>query len=176
MLQSRQSLSKKQLNLLSADNFPFGSASFLQNVKELGQMVDLLGYRRTSLEWSCWMCNPNGNEVGMHNTPWCEVGMHNTRSCSYYVTGSGIFILQPCAMEHAVHTWSNPPKQDHQMAPLELFSRIYVIAHFFRSQSIYFYIILQPLFCNSCFSEQDRVVSQFNWLKNVIYLERQRPM
>ena len=35
------------------DNLPFGSASFQQNVKNLGQKIDFLGNWCTSTEWSC---------------------------------------------------------------------------------------------------------------------------
>jgi hypothetical protein len=95
-----------------ADNVPFGSAAFLQNLKDNGQEIDFSGtgahHQNGVAERSLQTVTRWARSMLLH-----AVIMWPDRAD---------LTLWPFAMEHAIYIWNNLPRHDHRNAPLELFT------------------------------------------------------
>jgi Reverse transcriptase (RNA-dependent DNA polymerase) len=96
-----------------ADNVPFSSAAFLQNVKDNNQSIDFSGtgahHQNGVAERSIQTVTRWARAMLLH-----AVIMWPDRAD---------LSLWPFAMEHAIYLWNNMPKQDSRTAPLEIFTR-----------------------------------------------------
>lgn len=96
-----------------ADNVPFGSAAFLQNIKDNGQTIDFSG---TGAHHQ----NGVAERAIQTVTSWARAMLLHA---VIMWPDQADLTLWPFAMEHAVYLWNNLPKIDNRTAPLELFSR-----------------------------------------------------
>ena len=95
-----------------ADNVPFGSHAFQQNISDNQQTMDFSG---TGAHHQ----NGVAERAIQTVTRWARAMLLHA---VIMWPDQADLTLWPFAMEHAIYLWNNMPKKDHRTAPLELFS------------------------------------------------------